>query len=175
MRWRRRWRRDSLHNSAGAAWPDREDGGGNAPQPSCGGGGRARRVPRASTSFFDCLCACFFFSRRRGAITKALRGITSRYKAVTSRYGAVTSRYTVVTEPLPILRAVTELGGSQEPVPYNGIRSGPSLPRRVLPLGLFPQRPCHRGILYGEPPVPTLCGRLREREAGWWPTSLGAL
>ena len=52
----------------------------------------------ASASFFDCLCACFFFSRRRGAITKALRGITSRYKAVTSRYGAVTdlaSRYGV--------------------------------------------------------------------------------
>ena len=41
------------------------------------------------------------------------------------------------------------LSGSQEPMPYNGIRFGPSLPRRVLPLGLFPQRPCHRGILCG--------------------------
>ena len=79
---------------------------------------------------------------RRGAITKALRGITSRYTVVTSRY-------TVVTEPLLILRAVTELDGSKEPVPYNGIHSGPSLPRTVLPLGLFPQRPCHRGILCG--------------------------
>ena len=38
-----------------------------------------------------------------------------------------------------------ERDGSKEPVPYNGIGSGPSLPRRVLPLGLFPQRPCHRG------------------------------
>ena len=44
-----------------------------------------------------------------------------------------------------------ERDGSKEPVLYNGIRSGPSLPRRVLPLGVFPQRPCHRGILYGFP------------------------
>ena len=44
---------------------------------------------------------------------------------------------------------VMERDGSREPVPYNGIGSGPNLPRRVLPLGLFPQRPCYRGILYG--------------------------
>ena len=63
------------------------------------------------------------------AVTGALR---SRYESLHSRYGAVTER-----------------DGSKEPVPHNGIGSGPSLPRRVLPLGLFPQRPCHRGILCG--------------------------
>ncbi len=99
-----------------------------------------------------------------------------RYKPLQSCYESLRSRYQsllVVTEPLPILRAVTELGGSKEPVPYSGILFGPSHPRRVLPLGVFPQRPCHRGTLHGEPPIPTLCGRLREREAGLGPLHWG--
>ena len=55
--------------------------------------GRDERVPPASTSFFDCLCACFFFSRRRGAVTKALQGVTRRYKALHSCYESLRSRY----------------------------------------------------------------------------------
>ena len=65
-----------------------------------------------------------------------------------------------------------ERDGSKEPVPYNGIGSGPSLPRRVLPLGLFPQRPATGGV-HRESPCPNICGRLREREAGRLPTSWG--
>ena len=83
--------------------------------------------------------------RRYKALQAVTRALQSRYEPLR----VVTSRYTVVTEPLLILRAVTELGGFKEPVPDNGILSGPGLPRRVLPLGLFPQRPCHRGILCG--------------------------
>ena len=93
--------------------------------------------------------------------------------AVTGRYTAVTERLLVVTEPLPILRAVTELDGSKEPVPYNGIHSGPNLPRTVLPLGLFPQRSCHRGDSLWLAPSAHVCGRLLGREAGRWPTSWG--
>ena len=70
--------------------------------------------------------------RRRGAVTKALQAVTRALRVVTK-----------------LLRVVTEPDGSRKPVPYNGIHSGPNLPRRVLPLGLFPQRSCHRGILCG--------------------------
>ncbi len=119
-----------------------------------------------------------FFSRRRGAITKALQGVTRRYRGVTSRYGAVTSRYTVVTEPLRVVtqslrsryqscEPLRSWAAQKKPVPYSGIRSGPSHPRRVLPLGVFPQRPCHRGTLHGEPPV-LMCaaGSEKEKRAG---------
>ncbi len=99
------------------------------------------------------------------AVTKLLRVVTEPLRVVTQ---SLRSRYQSC-EPLRSWAA------QNKPVPYSGIRSGPSHPRRVLPLGVFPQRPCHRGTLHGEPPVPTVCGRLREREAGWRPTSLGAL
>ncbi len=84
--------------------------------------------------------------RRRGAITKALRGITSHYKAITSRYSAVREPLLVITrryEPLLSWMAPKSLCLTAAVAPV------PNLPRRVLPLGLFPQRSCHRGILYG--------------------------
>ena len=78
-------------------------------------------------------------TRHYNAVTEALReSLRSRYQAVTSRYHWFTSRY-------------ASWAAQNEPVPYSGMRSGPSLPRTVLPLGLFPQRPCHRGTLHAAP------------------------
>ena len=77
--------------------------------------------------------------RRRGAVTKALQAITSRYTAVMEPLPVVTRRY----EPLLRWMAPKSLCHTAAVAPV------PNLPQRVLPLGVFPQRPCHRGILYG--------------------------
>ena len=57
------------------------------------------------------------------------RPLQSHYESLRSHYGPLPSRY----ESLVIM----ERDGSKEPVPYNGSRSGPSLPRRVVGLGMF--------------------------------------
>ena len=100
-------------------------------------------LSRGEGAPFDCMLVTPISRISEFAGTEPLqrhyKPLQGRYRPLQSCYGAVTSRY----------GAVTEWDGSKEPVPYNGIGSGPILPRTVLPLGLFPQRPCHRGILCG--------------------------
>ena len=132
---------------------------GAAPPAPCLGDGGDRTLPSLPTrdgglgwGRVRSLIVCCFIGQpdlgvcRHEGVTKPLhrhyQPLQSHYESLLSRYGTVTSYY-------QSLRAVTELDGSKEPVPYNGIRSGPNLPRRVLPLGVFPQRSCHRGILCG--------------------------
>ena len=98
--------------------------------------------------------------RRYKAITQALR-------AVTSGYTAVTELLLVVTEPLLILRAVTELDGSKEPVPHNGSRSGPSLPRRIVGLGEHPPGAATGGFSMVSPQyIRYAAGSKEEKRAG---------
>ncbi len=79
---------------------------------------------------FDCMCNISqpdFGVCRHGAITKALQ-------AVTRALQTVTKLLRVVTEPLQ--------GGMAPKSPsHNGIRSGPTLPRRVVGLGEHPSPP----------------------------------
>ena len=91
---------------------------------------------------------------------KPLQG---RYRPLQSCYGAVTSRYGAVL----ILRAVTEWDGSKEPVPYNGIGSGPSLPRMVVRLGEHPSAPLPQGDSLWLAPVQMYAtGSKEEKRAG---------
>ena len=102
--------------------------------------------------------------RRYKALQAVTRALQSRYESLHSRYGAVTdltSRYGVGR----LQRACA--------LQRHSLRSRPSS-EGLAPRGV-PSAPLPRGTLHGEPPVHTLCGRLREREAGRGPTSLGVL
>ncbi len=66
-----------------------------------------------------------------------------------------------------------ERDGSKEPVPYNGIGSGPSLPRRVFAPWVVPSALLPQGDSLWLAPSAHVCGRLLGREAGRWPTSWG--
>ena len=110
-------------------------------------GAEAGRFPRRENAPFDCMLL---------SLSAGFRGFQARRRRVAvadaslSRREASRSRRVSVAYPSRMRRvSVAERDSSKEPVPYNGIGSGPSLPRTVLPLGVFPQRPCHRGILYG--------------------------
>ena len=68
-----------------------------------------------------------------------------------------------------------ERDGSKEPVPYNGIGSGPSLPRRVFAPWVVPSALLPQGDSLWLAPSAHVCGRLLGREAGRGPTSWGTI
>ena len=65
-----------------------------------------------------------------------------------------------------------ERDGSKEPVPYTGILSGPSLPRTVLPLGLFP-KPLPQGDSLWLAPSAICMRQAPRKRSGPVPTSWG--
>ena len=90
---------------------------------------------------------------RRGAVVYPSLPVVSRRLAVAypslSRRASVVSRRASVAEP----------DGSKEPVPYNGMRSGPSHPRVDAGLGHVPRPSCPGGLSM-DSPSPPVCGRV---------------
>ncbi len=113
---------------------------------------------------------------RRGAVADASR---SRRGCVVEpsrmRRGAVAdaswSRRGCVAEPSRMRRGAVADASLNRMAPnsssHNGIRSDPSLPRTVLPLEVFPQRPCHRGFSMVSPQyIRYAAGSKEEKRAG---------
>ena len=95
------------------------------------------------------------------------------YKPLQSHYESLLSRYGTVTSNYQTLRAVTELDGSKEPVPYSGGRSGPKPSSEGLAPWVVPSAPLQQGDSLWISPSAHVCGRLRGGEAGRQPTSWG--
>ena len=92
---------------------------------------------------------------RRGAVVYPSLPVVSRRLAVA--YPSLTRRASVAH---PSRRAsVAEPDGSKEPVPYNGMRSGPSHPRVDAGLGHVPRPSCPGGLSM-DSPSPPVCGRV---------------
>ncbi len=103
----------------------------------------AGRFPRGEGVAFDCMLLSLSAGPRR-VQARRRRGCVAQPSRIGRVLVADASRNCRGCVAYP-----SRSGIAPKRLSRNGIGSGPSLPRTVLPFGVFPQRPCHRGILCG--------------------------
>ena len=100
------------------------------------------------------------------------KGITGHYKAIKSRYRVITESLRTVAQPLRVIRHFGAILLQRAcAVQRHSLRSQPS--SEGLAPWVVPSAPLPQGDSLWLAPSAHVCGRLREREAGRWPTSWG--